>query len=374
MIRRIFSVLAMLLLSDTPLQAADPLFAQYIALGDSLTQGMQGTSTEETRQPGAYPALLAKAMATHYTQAPITFPGNSINDEDFMKGNVKWWQYYYPLIGGQRKDAYQNQTSLTNYGIAGATIADILHSPAENTGMAKLVLGKNGASAVTQALAKNPTFLSLWIGHNDVLKGMTRTDVNLMTPLADFQASLNQLVSKVKQTSSVQGVVIANLVDVTDLPYLTATRSSRFAKGSKHTYLVTDEAILTDAQVLDATELSHIQERVKQLNQAIKKVADDNHWAYVDLYSFYKNIIAQHGYRLHDSQGFSTNQGITADYLGGLFSLDGLHITTTGQAVFANQFIQAINQRYQTSLPAIDETLIAKNDSLLMAPVDPRQQ
>ncbi|MBT5231331.1 MAG: hypothetical protein HOM11_13770 [Methylococcales bacterium] len=65
------TLIFILLTFSQPLLAAEsPLFTKYIAIGDSLTQGMQGTSADETRQPDAYPALLANVMSTQYTQAP----------------------------------------------------------------------------------------------------------------------------------------------------------------------------------------------------------------------------------------------------------------------------------------------------------------
>jgi lysophospholipase L1-like esterase len=353
--------------------AESPLFKQYVALGDSLTQGVQGTSAEETRQPSAYPALLAKIMSTNYTQAPLTFPGNSINDEDYIKGNIKWWQFYYPIIGGHRKDGYKNQDTLNNFGISGAKIEHIIESKAKFEGMQKLVLGANGESAIDQAMKQNPTFVSVWIGHNDVLAAVARTDTTNLTPLADFEKSLVILIKKIKDTPSVQGVVLANLVDITQLPYLETVNLPEYPAGSKRVYYKSDANIKGPHQVLDPSELALIKERLQAINALLKKAAADNGWAFVDFHQFYLNVVKR-GHLLRGENGFSNNDVITTEYLGGLFSLDGMHISTTGQAVFANEFINAINQHYLTSLPNVNEVAVSQKDSLYQNPVNPRQQ
>ena len=39
---------------------------------------------------------------------------------------------------------------------------------------------------------------------------------------------------------------------------------------------------------------------------------------------------------------------------GGTFSLDGVHLTGRGYAVVANEFIKAINLKYNSTLPQVD--------------------
>jgi hypothetical protein len=49
--------------------------------------------------------------------------------------------------------------------------------------------------------------------------------------------------------------------------------------------------------------------------------------------------------------------GINSAFItGGAFSLDGIHLTPRGNAVIANVFIDAINAKYASTIPAIDIT------------------
>jgi hypothetical protein len=54
----------------------------------------------------------------------------------------------------------------------------------------------------------------------------------------------------------------------------------------------------------------------------------------------------------------------TTAFLGGLFSLDGIHPTNTGYALVANQYIATINAALKTSIPAVDVNSVAASDPL----------
>ncbi|MBT7444567.1 MAG: hypothetical protein HN790_11465 [Methylococcales bacterium] len=347
---------------STTVHSADPLFSTYVALGDSLTQGNQGGSVEETRQSLAYPALLAQLMGTDYNQATLTFPGNKVNIEDFIKGNIKWWQYYYVLIGGHRKDRFQTQENLSNFGITGAEASDLLANSGD-TGMYKLVLGKGGKPAVDQATDRSPTFATVWIGSNSVLKSVIFGDERLMTPIETFRTNIQQLADKLAATESLQGVAIANIPNVTEIALLMNSE----AGGKQHQWA----GMFADNEDISENTLTTIHNQVLAMNVIIEEVAAQHGWALVDLYSEFENII-ENDHVLTRADGSLSDQIITRDYLGGLFSLDGMHLSTTGQAIFANFFINNINDFFNTDLANVDETVAASQDTLMQTPVDPR--
>ncbi len=55
---------------------------------------------------------------------------------------------------------------------------------------------------------------------------------------------------------------------------------------------------------------------------------------------------------------------LTTRYLGGIFSLDGIHPTRTGNALIANAFIDAINTRFGEAIPHVDVARVAARDRL----------
>lgn len=56
-----------------------------------------------------------------------------------------------------------------------------------------------------------------------------------------------------------------------------------------------------------------------------------------------------------------TDVPYSVDYAtGGIFSVDGLNFTPAGNALFANEFIKAINDRFDAELPLISPLCYAR--------------
>ena len=93
--------------------------------------------------------------------------------------------------------------------------------------------------------------------------------------------------------------------------------------------------------------------------------------AQVDAFSVFDQIAAQ---GLVVPGGSSPGGSFVIDntYLGGLFSLDGIHPTRTGQAVIANAFIDAINTRFGESIPRVDIATVAASDPFVGNPYRPQ--
>ncbi len=366
---------AQLLASSSPPPAPkvstpiDPMFATYVSLGDSLTHGFQGGSVDETRQPYAYGKRLADLMKTGYVQGMLKFPGFLVNIEDVGKGNIKWYEYYYAIIGGKRVDNYSNQGSLNNFAITGCDISTVQDSGGSAGGYYKLVLGSSGAPAIDQALKRNPTFVTMWLGNNDTLGCALWTDVTKLTDLALFQAKFAKLVSRVTAKTSIEGIAVATLPDVAAIPYLQPANDPDVPAGSYKAFWNTNVSGVDE--VLTPADVTTIRARSAKFNDIIKSYALANGWAIFDSAGFFQEIL-KYGYNLKDSKGNATGRIITAKYLGGIFSLDGVHLSTTGAAVTANKFAEAINYTYSTKLGKVDEYATSENDSLYKKPYDPR--
>lgn len=105
---------------------------------------------------------------------------------------------------------------------------------------------------------------------------------------------------------------------------------------------------LEDKHILTATEVSEILTATAAYNTTIANSASSKNLALVDMN---KKMIA-----------LSQNSGIMFDGVrykanfvtGGSFSLDGVHLTGRGYAVTANYFIDAINEKYGSTLPMVN--------------------
>ena len=83
---------------------------------------------------------------------------------------------------------------------------------------------------------------------------------------------------------------------------------------------------------------------VQSYNATIKSIAAAKGLALFDAYTYLNNIKAN-GLVV---DGVSLNSSYIS---GGLFSLDGVHLTPRGYAIIANEFIKAINITYNSNIP-----------------------
>ena len=98
--------------------------------------------------------------------------------------------------------------------------------------------------------------------------------------------------------------------------------------------------------VLDTDEMQLVATTINSYNAVIKSVAEQYDWALVDVNSIFHEIkdgIVVDGINLN------------ADFVtGGVFSLDGIHLSPRGNAMVSNYFIEAINQKYQSAISTLN--------------------
>jgi len=107
-------------------------------------------------------------------------------------------------------------------------------------------------------------------------------------------------------------------------------------------------APLEDGDVLIPSEIQAIETARLAFNAAIKAVADAN-----DNLIFFDAAAVMAGIQ---ESGYDYGTGsVSATYAtGGAFSLDGVHPTARGYAIFANEIIGAINTGFNANVPRVD--------------------
>jgi hypothetical protein len=98
--------------------------------------------------------------------------------------------------------------------------------------------------------------------------------------------------------------------------------------------------------VLQKNEIEGLTEKVNAYNQVIKNVAESNNLAYVNMNSNLKYF--------EPSMVFDGIKLSLTFVSGGLFSTDGIHLCPRGNAVSANYFIDAINNKYGCKIPEVN--------------------
>ncbi len=108
--------------------------------------------------------------------------------------------------------------------------------------------------------------------------------------------------------------------------------------------------------VLTASDAATVKATVNSYNFVIEVETSLRGGAVVDIHSLVDQIYVN-GYQVG-------NMTLTAGFLGGLFSLDGIHPTNTGYGVIANKFIETMNGFLGAHIPSADIDEIFENDPL----------
>ena len=385
-------------------------FSKYEALGDSLTAGYSAGALTKFYQDFSYPAILARQVGvTGFQQPIISDPGIGSYGTvlklfalNVVNGSV------VPTIGPTpgNPGSPTNATLATPYnnlGIPGANAANIVSTTGDitkplsgnldpNTIMYDLILRDGTHTALQQAIGAAPTFVTVWIGNNDVLAaaiaGVALEGVTL-TPKAAFQASYTTILGALRQNLASAAIVVGTVPDVTAIPFVTTIKPYIVnpANGS-HIPLIGEAGLLTeqdfvtlgasallaqgigiptaaggtglplpegsiDAQglhagvILRASEIAAIQARTVDINGIINATAQATGAKVVDFNAIFANIVA-HGYLVG---GIELGPAFLT---GGIFGYDGIHPQRLGYAIVANEWVKAINAAYGTKVPEVN--------------------
>lgn len=180
-------------------------------------------------------------------------------------------------------------------------------------------------------------------------------DPIFVTPAAAFRAAYEDMMDRLSATGA--AMVVANIPDATTIPFLAPAEAVAEITGVPMAFFglapgdyVTPFAWefiaagqpLTDSVVLEAAELEEIQAAIAAFNEIIADEAALHGAALVDMNAVLRFI---------DQFGLVVGgRRLTTDFLGGIFTLDGIHPTNTAHAVIANEFINALNRTFNTGL------------------------
>lgn len=99
---------------------------------------------------------------------------------------------------------------------------------------------------------------------------------------------------------------------------------------------------MPDTFVLIPAEQTEIKDASLAFNQTLEQLAASNGLAYFDAYGFITDLV-ENGY---SSDGYTVNGDLI---FGGMFSLDGLHLTARGNAIMANEMMKVIDAAFESN-------------------------
>jgi GDSL-like Lipase/Acylhydrolase len=418
-IKTLFRVLAsfLLALAFTAWLSAQPgkgpNFSNLVVVGDSLAAGVENGSLLDSQQVHGFANVIAQQIGAPLQLPLVPFPGAPNVLELLNPGGfppVIESVPATPLTLFPVPDVRESTMQATNLAVPLQTVSDALTlvpstTPTlDETQLATdIVLGFPCPFAATpctpltqvqQAAALHPTTVIVDIGNNDILGAVTSGQIStIISSPAAFFAAFNQsygsLMTALASTKAT--MVVANIPDVTEAPYFIPVWKLAEAANipllevvralglGPFEYVTLDalpaiEAILLQNApgplplfcsaaspstpcYITVAEAFEIRLATIGLNAIIALQAKSHGAIVVDLFSLIDNLHAN---------GFEVNNlKLTTDFLGGLFSLDGLHPSNTGYAIMANQFIEKMNGAFKTNIPLADVAAVAATDPLV---------
>ncbi len=373
----------------------------FVVMGEGLAAGMANFGLSSTVQTGSFPALVAAQLKTAFPQPLIQPPG--IGDvigypmreailPVYPQGTVRVFQAQ-PNPNDNAPTVF-----ILNLSIPGLKLADsVLMRP-----VAPIVQQKNMKQTVVNMIlgfpqlffqrpvplwtqfdyAKSmfPTMSLVELGFYEALDAAVAGDPTRMPDPAAFGATYGTVVRGLRDLQA--QVIVATIPNPFDTAYfatpdiaasVVATTPFILTAG----YHITGQDYITRngmqaissqfwkrtlgplpaGSIVTAAVAADITTRINALNAQIVSAAKANNAVVYDLNAFFHKV------RVSGVQvGTRT---VTADYLGGFYSLDAVYPGTTGHALIANDLLSFINQPYTTNFAAVNVQAISAADPVM---------
>jgi hypothetical protein len=377
----------------------DPLFARYVSMGNSITAGFQSGGINDSTQIQAYPVLLASRMGSPFFPPLMNRPGcpapfTNVFTQTRVAGG--------PTTCALRARQQVPSAYISNTAVPGAEVLDIYNNlDAASNANALTTFFLGGMTQAQMMQRAKPTFVTVWIGNNDVLGAATNSanagDSTLITPVALFETRYSGMLDSIADVAP-QGVVligVASVVRIANRVGLPPTQPPAngvpfFAYGS--TYYALDQAAqipgpfvadptcapprgdsvlvpfplggaliagggtltCNEVQTVQPAEAVKLATTVAAYNAYIAAQAAARGWTYFD-----PNPTLDSLRRIPTQVAFFPNFGspaptaCSASPFGLAFSCDAVHPSAATHKLIANQLRQAINAAFGTAIPTI---------------------
>jgi hypothetical protein len=368
-----------------------------INLGDSLANGVQSGAVNEFTQVNGYAQFLAEQMDA----AAFTIWRNPLLSPEGARLNPEYLPFNLGVNGANTQDVLHERTG------EGNLLLDALLAPIPELAGAP-VSQLEAAEYLAGLYPGKRKIITLWIGNNDVLgtvfggNGARLTadaiqaylsDTAAGHDLASVTANLTEIVERLTAIPEAE-VLIANIPDVSQVAFLlTAADLERLAvfPDPQVTALGPEEALgfgpflnpaapdqsvaralgannvvlngtllgtrgVSEAFVLTPAEAALIQERVAELNGLLADLAAAKPNArLVDVGALLDQVL--------NGEITVAGNNLTRTWGGGIFSLDGVHLSNTGYATVANAHVDALNAAFpELGVPSLDLVPVWEND------------
>jgi hypothetical protein len=382
-------------LGANPLPNTGELMRRYLSIGNSITAGFQSAGINDSTQNLSYPVLFARAVGTSFAVPSLNMPGCPPPLINNLTGEL-----VPPALptGCALRSHEPLPPYFNNLAVPGAHVIDPLNNldAASNANTLTMLIlgGKTQVQAMTDA---NPTFVSVWIGNNDVLGALTSStnpgDPAEITSQADFEARYGALLDAIDVTEA-SGLLVS-VANVTLIPYsslgatywclktgacpgvpqapfpaiftvdISCSPSVVGAGGQGENILVPWTVgivqILTaaqglpqtldctdDSQVATPSEVAAMQAATAGYNTYIVAQAAARGYGYFDVNPVLQAAVAAG--EIPPFPNIPADAPLSPVTFGSRFTLDGVHPSTASHRIFTDSLIATVNRTFGTTI------------------------
>ena len=366
-------------------QAAKLDTTTSVAIREGLAAGMADFALREVYQKTSFPAQMAKQFGTAFPQPFIQAPGI---------GSVPGFPELPVSIPGPGQTTVRTPFPpplfVFNLAVPRHRLTDAMYlrptpplvqqnNPMQTVtnlllGFPALILKTDKPlwSQMEYAVAMNPTLVLVELGYTEALEAAVNGDPSLIPEAGTFRSNYAKLLDTLKSTYA--QIITTTIPDPLDTAYFSTAAAAASLSGVPAATIVSryglkdgdlisphalfaigaEEPSFASSWVLSAARATELRNRVRALNTEISNVSRDAGAIVYDLNALFARIRAS---------GLTVGtRNLTANYLGGFYSLSGSYPGMTGQALIANEILALVNTTYKTSFAQIDLTKVAPDD------------
>ncbi len=393
-------------LSAPDLSTSNGLMARYVSMGNSITAGYQSGGINDSTQQRSYAVLFANRANATFNIPSLNMPGCAPP----LTNNVTQTRVTLPGAPPSTGStcaarADERLPYVSNVAVPGATSFspdDNLSPFANSNALTTLILGGRTQNEAMQDA--DPTFVSAWIGNNDVLgayaNGANPGNPALITPQPVFEQNYSAMLDAIEATGA--SAALISVMDVTVAPFssrtaiyycLTYVDPARCqaplpttpdpnlaglnflglwnvdvncaAPAGLATLIPWTKAVpmlaaaaggspqtmdcSIDALVVTPTEVANLQAATLGYNNYIAGQAAARGMAYLNLNPALLALVATGAIPpIPNIAPALAGQSVT---FGPYFSLDGLHPSTLAHQLVTDSLVSVVNQFFGTSIP-----------------------
>ena len=371
------------------------LLTRYVAMGNSITAGFQSGGINDSTQQLSYAAVFARQAHAPYFYASLNRPGCPA---PLTSNTAQTRVDNQPPTAPCALRAQDRFPFLSNVAVPSANVLDALTNSDPGSRPNALTTFILGGRTQVEAMAEaHPTFVSVWLGNNDVLGSLVSSanpgDPALVTPEAAFEASYTRILDSITASNPDAKAALLGVPDVTETPFVSTgtlyfclkngvcpgvpqaafppnftvnpncapAALGGLGDGTLIPWTVGVVRILkaaqglpgsvdctVDADVVTVAEHDNLAAAVTGYNAFIQAQAAARGWAYIDINAM---LLAYRGLgQIPPFPTLPTAPGGSVLF-GPLFSLDGVHPSTAAHRIIADSLISAVNRTYGTSIP-----------------------